>query len=152
MVSASVSGYHFIFIYGNFFIYKNVQFWTIFLYDWGENSIFFRKSKNDDEESAENWYDCLIPNCFKSCAKIFQCCKVPRFITDFQAKLKEAKPSRIRKNWRQQNCLTFLGFLFLAIINLIIICFKPVKFLTFDVVFPAVDVYTDSDAAIKHFA
>ena len=114
--------------------------------------LFSRKLKIDDEESAENWYDCLIPNCFKSCAKIFQCCKVPRFITDFQAKLKEAKPSRIRKNWRQQNCLTFLGFLFLVIINLIIICFKPVKFLTFDVVFPAVDVYTDSDAAIKHFA
>ena len=123
-----------------------------------------RKSENNEEESTENWYDCFIPNCCRS----FQCCelKVPTFITDFQNKLKNAEPEKTRKNkytrktetknwftmfretikniWRQESWLTF-------IVLLLILSVKPIKFLTFDVVFPAVDVYTDGDAAIKHF-
>ena len=50
----------------------------------------------------------------------------------------------IKNIWRQESWLTF-------IVLLLILSVKPIKFLTFDVVFPAVDVYTDSDAAIKHF-
>ena len=50
----------------------------------------------------------------------------------------------IKNIWRQESWLTFIGLL-------LILSVKPVKFLTFDVAFPAVDVYTDSDAAIKHF-
>ena len=122
--------------------------------------LISRKLENDEEESTENWYDCLIPNCCRS----FQCCelKVPTFITDFQNKLKNAEESSrineqrrkrnrfykfratIKKIWREESWLTFLGLL-------LILSVKPVKFLTFDVAFPAVDVYTDSDAAIKHF-
>ena len=44
----------------------------------------------------------------------------------------------------QESWLTFIGLI-------LILSVKPVKFLTFDVAFPAVDVYTDGDAAIKHF-
>ena len=122
--------------------------------------LISRKSENNEEESTKNWYDCLIPNCCRS----FQCCelKVPTFITDFQNKLKNAEPSRkrnyrgekrnqfsmfretIKNIWRQESWFTF-------IVILLILSVKPIKFLTFDVVFPAVDVYTDSDAAIKHF-
>ena len=84
-----------------------------------------RKLVNNENESAKHWYDCPT-------------LKLPNFET-CQAKLKASKK-------------TFLGCLFFAITNLIMICFsKPVKFFMFDVVFPAVDVYTDSDAAIKHF-
>ena len=59
--------------------------------------LIYRKLENE-EKSAENWYDCLIPNCCKSCFTNFQCCdlKVPGFITGFQAKLKDAKISRTR--------------------------------------------------------
>ena len=119
-----------------------------------------RKLENDEEESTENWYDCFIPNCCRS----FQCCelKVPTFITDFQNKLKNAEESSqindygekqnrfykfrdtIKNIWYQESWSTF-------IVLLLILSVKPVKFLTFDVAFPAVDVYTDSDAAIKHF-
>ena len=106
--------------------------------------LISRKLENDEEESTKNWYDCFIPNCCRS----VQCCelKVPTFITNFQAKLKNAKPSRryIKNIWREESWLTF-------IVILLILSVKPIKFLTFDVAFPAVDVYTDSDAAIKHF-
>ena len=122
--------------------------------------LISRKSENDEGESTENWYDFFIPNCCRS----FQCCelKVPTFITDFQNKLKNAEPSRkrnqygekrnqfsmfretIKNIWHQESWFTF-------IVLLLILSVKPIKFLTFDVVFPAVDVYTDSDAAIKHF-
>ena len=126
--------------------------------------LISRKSENNEEESTENWYDCFIPNCCRS----FQCCelKVLTFITDFQKKLKNAEPEKTRINiytrktekkngftmfretikniWRQESWSTF-------IVLLLILSVKPIKFLTFDVVFPAVDVYTDSDAAIKHF-
>ena len=102
-----------------------------------------REDTNNDEESEDKWY---IPECLKN----VQCptWKLPNCIGDFQAKLKASKPSRIRKNWRQQKCLKFLGFLFFAIINL---SAKQGKFVAFDVVFPAVDVYTDIDAANQHF-
>ena len=108
-----------------------------------------REDTNSDEESADKWYSCLLPECLKN----IHCptWKLPNCIGDFQAKLKASKPSRIRKNWRQQKCLKFLGFLFFAIINLLIISAKPGKFVAFDVVFPAVDVYTDIDAANQHF-
>ena len=118
--------------------------------------LISRKLENDEEKSTENWYDCFIPNCCRS----FQCCelKVPTFITNFQNKLKNAEPktrwenknsfykfrATIKNIWRQESWLTF-------IVLLLILSVKPIKFLTFDVVFPAVDVYTDSDAAIKHF-
>ena len=120
--------------------------------------LISRKLENDEEESTENWYDCFIPNCCRS----FQCCelKVPTFITDFQNKLKNAEESSkindygenwfskfratIKNIWREESWSTF-------IVLLLILSVKPIKFLTFDVAFPAVDVYTDSNAAIKHF-
>ena len=92
--------------------------------------------------------------------------KIPKFIADFQDKLKNAKPSledayekaiwkerswfykfrkTIKNIWRKENFLTFLGLLF-------ILSLKPSKFLASDVAFPAVDVITDIEAANTHFA
>ena len=107
-----------------------------------------REDTNNDEESADKWYSCLLPECLKN----IHCptWELPSCIVNFQAKLKASHPSRrnLRKNWRQQKCSKFLGFLFFAIINL---SAKQGKFVAFDVVFPAVDVYTDIDAANQHF-
>ena len=101
------------------------------------------------------------------CLTDVKCCelKIPKFISDFQTKLKNAKPSledsydkykwdkgswfykfrkTIKNIWRKENFLTFLGLLF-------ILSLQPSKFLVSDVAFPAVDVITDIDAANKHF-
>ena len=101
------------------------------------------------------------------CLKDVKCCelKIPKFIGDFQAKLKNAKPplenprdkeiwkerswfykfqKTIKNIWRKENFLTFLGLLF-------ILSLQPSKFLVSDVAFPAADVITDIDAANKHF-
>ena len=101
------------------------------------------------------------------CLTDVKCCelKIPKFITDFQDKLKNAKPSlkssrdkaiwkegsgfykfrkTIKNIWRKENFLTFLGLFF-------ILSLQPSKFLMSDVAFPAADVITDIDAANKHF-
>ena len=126
--------------------------------------MFSREDTNKDEK----WYDC-IKNCCKmpKCLTDVKCCelKIPKFIADFQDKLKNARPplesrrdkenwkerswfykfrKTIKNIWRKENFLTFLGLLF-------ILSLKPSKFLVSDVAFPAVDVITDIDAANKHF-
>ena len=122
----------------------------------------------EDTNNEEKWYDCIKKCCkMPKCLRDVKCCelKIPKFISDFQTKLKNAKPSleqpwqkenwkrrswyykyqiTIKKIWRKENFLTFLGLLF-------ILSLKPSKFLASDVVFPAVDVITDIDAANKHF-
>ena len=122
----------------------------------------------EDTNKEEKWYNC-IKNCCKmpKCLTDVKCCelKIPKFIVDFQDKLKNAKPSlvtsyekrnwangswfykfrkTIKNIWQKENFLTFLGLLF-------ILSLAPAKFLTSDVAFPAVDVITDIDAANKHF-
>ena len=102
------------------------------------------------------------------CLTDVKCCelKIPKFISDFQMKLKNAKSflkegsydkrmweeeswfykfrKTIKNIWRRENFLTFMGLFF-------ILSLAPAKFLTSDVAFPAVDVITDIDAAHKHF-
>ena len=102
------------------------------------------------------------------CLTDVNCCelKIPKFIADFQDKLKmpdhlfKQRLGRrgkrkergwfykfrktIKNIWWKENFLTFLGLLF-------ILSLKPSKFLVTDVAFPAVDVITDIDAANKHF-
>ena len=118
------------------------------------------------EDEGDKWYSCLIPDCFKN----IQCfsCKLPNCIKTFWDKFKNSEWGKLleiieemdvtdgywwKRVWKKIKGINgtrrewWLGLL----VILLVLLPKVVKFLTLDVIFPGIDVYSDCDAANMHF-
>ena len=100
------------------------------------------------EEEGEKWYSCLIPNCCKN----IDCfsCKLPTCIKTFWNKFTNSKWGDLLDKVEEMDVTDSDWWLGLLMIFLVLLP-KAVKFLTLDVVFPGMDVYSDCDAAHMHF-
>ena len=100
------------------------------------------------EEEEEKWCSCLIPSCLKN----IDCfsCKLPACIKPFWNKFTNSKWGDLLDKLEEMDVTDSDWWLGLLMIFLVLLP-KAVKFLTLDVVFPGIDVYSDCDAAHMHF-
>ena len=133
-----------------------------------KSSILFKPlfHSSEVEEEGEKWYGCLIPSCLKN----IECfsCKLPNCIKTFWDEFKSSEWGKLLKvieemdvtdgDWWKRIWKLIKGingtrrewWLGLLVILLVLLP-KAVKFLTLDVIFPGIDVYSDCDAANMHF-